>query len=135
MSYLVTNPISGEYWEISDLTEAENKLAQVISEVLLNEQNRFTVVKETVNGDDVTWVNADLDNDEEIHRYQVFNTFTGQHEAMQSLTEVKNRRQELMNQLLIDLKLDSVKEFNGWPDGLPDTNNSNPVNNLPVTQL
>jgi hypothetical protein len=134
MSYLVTNPISLEYWEISDLTEAENKLAQVVSEVILKEQDRFTVVKETVNGDDVTWVNADLDNDEEIHRYQIFNTFTGQHEAMQSLTEVKNRKQELLNQLLINLKLDSVKEFNGWSN-IYTNDNPHEVKDLPNTTI
>lgn len=134
MTYLVTHPLTCEYWEIEDRSEAETKLAEVCASVLSSEDFKFTVIKEIVSGSDTTWVNANLNSDPENHYYRLFNAFTGQHEPMNSLTEVKNRKQELLNQVLINLNLGSVKEFNGWPN-LYMNNNPHTPKDLPVVEL
>lgn len=105
MTYLVIQPITGQQFEIEDLNEAKTKLAEIKAEVLASEDYRFTVAKETVNGNDTTWSNADLENDPEDNNYYVFNTFTGQHELLASLSLVKARRLELKEQFATDLNL------------------------------
>jgi len=105
VTYLVIQPITGQQFEIEDLNEAKTKLAEIKAEVLASEDYRFTVAKETVNGNDTTWSNADLENDPEDNNYYVFNTFTGQHELLASLSLVKARRLELKEQFATDLNL------------------------------
>ena len=105
MIYLIKNPFTHEQFEITDLTEATAKLAEIKTLGLAQEDYRFTVAKEVVNGNDTTWTNADLDNDLEEGRYYVFNTFTGQHEFVASLTQAKNRKSELKEQFAESLGL------------------------------
>ena len=107
MTYLVRNPITGQQFEIEDLNEAKTKLAEIKAEVLVLEDYRFTVAKETVNGNDTTWSSADLDNDPEEYTYHVFNTFTGQHELISSLSAAKARRLELKEELATGIGLNS----------------------------
>ena len=111
MTYLVRNPITGQQFEIEDLNEAKTKLAEIKVAVLISEDYRFTVAKETVNGNDTTWSNADLDNDPEDYTYKVFNTFTGQHESLASLSLAKARRLELKEQFATDLGLNSEPQL------------------------
>lgn len=111
MTYLVNNPITGEQFEIEDLNEAKTKLAEIKIAVLISEDYRFTVAKETVNGNDTTWSNADLDNDPEEYTYHVFNTFTGQHELISSLSAAKARRLELKEQFATELGLNSEPQL------------------------
>jgi len=103
--YLIPNPLTGQQFEIGDLNEAQIKLAEIKAEVLALEDYRFTVAKETVNGNDTTWSNADLENDPEDNNYYVFNTFTGQHELVDSLSQAKARKLELKEQFATDLGL------------------------------
>jgi len=103
--YLIRNPINGEQFEIENLDTARVKLAEVKAAVLLQEDYRFTVAKELVNGNDTTWTNADLNNDPENGRYHVFNTFTGQHELFTTLSSAKARRLELKEQFATDVGL------------------------------
>ena len=105
MTYLVSNPITGQEFEIEDLNEAKNKLAEIKIAVLISNDYRFTVAKEIINGNDTTWSNADLDNDPENNHYHVFNTFTGQHELFTSLNSAKARRLEIKEQFANDLGL------------------------------
>jgi len=105
MTYLVSNPITGQKFEIEDLDEARTKLAEIKAAVLTSEDYRFTVAKETVNGNDTTWSSADLDNDSEEYIYQVFNTFTGQHESLASLSAAKARRLELKEEFATGIGL------------------------------
>ena len=105
MTYLVRNPITGQQFEIEDLNEAKTKLAEIKIAVLIAEDYRFTVAKETVNGNDTTWSSADLDNDPEEYTYHVFNTFTGQHELISSLSAAKARRLELKEELATGIGL------------------------------
>ena len=105
MTYLVRNPITGQQFEIEDLNEAKTKLAEIKIAVLIAEDYRFTVAKETINGNDTTWSSADLDNDPEEYTYHVFNTFTGQHELISSLSAAKARRLELKEELATGIGL------------------------------
>jgi len=111
MTYLVGNPITGQEFEIEDLNEAENKLAEIKIAVLISNDYRFTVAKEIINGNDTTWSNADLDNDPEDYTYKVFNTFTGQHEALASLSLAKARRLELKEQFATNLGLNGEPQL------------------------
>ena len=111
MTYLVGNPITGQEFEIEDLNEAKTKLAEIKIAVLISEDYRFTVAKETVNGNDTTWSNADLDNDPEDYTYKVFNTFTGQHESLASLSLAKARRLELKEQFATNLGLNGEPQL------------------------
>jgi len=111
MTYLVGNPITGQEFEIENLNEAKTKLAEIKVAVLISEDYRFTVAKETVNGNDTTWSNADLDNDPENYTYKVFNTFTGQHESLASLSLAKARRLELKEQFATSLGLNSEPQL------------------------
>jgi len=113
MIYLITNPFTGEKFEITDLTEATAKLAEIKTLVLAQEDYRFTVAKEVVNGNDTTWMNADLNNDPEEGRYYVFNTFTGQHELFTLLSQAKTKRLELKEHFAESLGL------NGPPQEKP----------------
>lgn len=130
MTYLVSNPITRQQFEIEDLNEAKSKLAEIKIAVLISEDYRFTVAKEIASGNDITWVNADLDNDPENNTYQVFNTFTGQHESLASLSAAKARRLELKEQFATNLG------FNSEPQLKPKLKfNPNIPSNLPVTEL
>lgn len=111
MTYLVSNPITGQQFEIEDLNEARTKLAEIKIAVLISEDYRFTVAKETVNGNDTTWSSADLDNDPEEYTYHVFNTFTGQHELITSLSAAKARRLELKEQFVTEIGLNSEPQL------------------------
>lgn len=111
MTYLVSNPITGQQFEIENLNEAKSKLAEIKAEVLVLEDYRFTVAKETVNGNDTTWSSADLDNDPEEYTYHVFNTFTGQHELISSLSAAKARKLEIKEQFATDLGLNGEPQL------------------------
>ena len=103
MTYLVRNPITGQEFEIEDLNEAKTKLAEIRASVIASEKYRFSVAKEVVNGNDTTWMTADLNNDSEDHRYHVFNTLTGQHELVTSLSQAKTRLAEIEEQFISGL--------------------------------
>ena len=107
MTYLIVNPFTAESFETEDLDAARTKLAEVKAFVISQEDYRFTVAKELVNGNDTTWTNADLNNDPENGRYHVFNTFTGQHELFATLSSAKTRRLELKEQFATDVGLGS----------------------------
>ena len=111
MTYLVINPITGQEFEIEDLNEAKTKLAEIKVEVLVSEDYRFTVAKETVNGNDTIWTSADLNNDPEEYNYKVFNIFTGQHESLASLSLAKARRLELKEQFVTDFGLNGEPQL------------------------
>lgn len=119
MTYLVFNPLTGQQFEIEDLNEAKIKLAEIKAEVLASEDYRFTVAKETVNGNDTTWSSANLDSDPENNTYHVFNTFTGQHESFASLSLAKSRRLELKEQFATSLGLNGEPQLKLEQTGQP----------------
>lgn len=101
--FIVVNPFSGEHAEFEDEALANAKAEEVRAAILVHEDYRFTVAKEIVDGHNVTWMNANLDNDEENCVYHVFNTLTGQHERFESLSAAKVRRGEIMGSFLNSL--------------------------------
>jgi hypothetical protein len=133
MTYLVSNPNTGQQFEIEDLNEARTKLAEIKVAVLVSEDYRFTVAKETVNGNDTTWSNADLDNDPEDYTYHVFNTFTGQHELLSSLSLAKARYLELKEQFATELGLNGEPQLK--PVDEPVVRNNNEYGEIPKVTL
>ena len=110
MIYLIINPYTQEKFEFSetDFAAAVVKLAEIKEQILTQERLRFTVAKETVNGNDTTWSNADLDNDPEDYTYQIFNHNIGQHEKINSLSQAKARILELKEQFADSLGLNTT---------------------------
>lgn len=53
---------------------------------------------------DVTWMPVDLDTFTDEDQFQVFNTFTGQHEYFGDLTSAKARWDELKQQIIKELE-------------------------------
>ena len=101
MIFQIHNPTVGDYEYYDTYDEAMAKLVGYQADLLIQESARFTVAKEIVNGNDTTWMNADLENDPEDFVYQVFNHLTGQHEKVESLTQAKNRNAEIKQAFLI----------------------------------
>jgi hypothetical protein len=83
---------------------------------LAQEDYRFTIAKEIVDGNNTTWINADLENDPEEGIYQVFNTLTGLHEQVSGLTNSKNRRDAIKQEFLTEYKLDNVTVVTELPE-------------------
>ena len=98
MTFLVIDVFTGDRFEFDSRADADAKAQEIHASSLVREAYRFSVAKEVVNGNDTTWMNADLDNDPEESNYHVFNTFTGQHELVNSLRAAKTRNAELKTQ-------------------------------------
>lgn len=93
--YVVIDPISYERFEFEEEAVAQAKAEEIRLSMLDREDYRFTVAKEVIDGNNTTWMNADLDNDPEDNGYFVFNTFTGQHEKVETLSAARARKAEL----------------------------------------
>lgn len=130
MIYLIKNPFNGKCDYICDdeaivlankdnsfissielggEAEANLKLQENASAYLAQEAYRFNVGKEIIEGNNTVWCAADLENDAEIGAYHVFNNNTGGYEIFGTLTEAKQRLQQLKDELLSANKLDSFK--------------------------
>lgn len=101
MKYIISNPLTGSVEFFDADLEAQEKLNEIKAGVLERESYRFSVAKEVVEGNNTTWMHADLDNDYEDGAYQVFNTLTGQYETVNSLAAAKERLEEVKT-LFID---------------------------------
>jgi hypothetical protein len=80
--------------------DANVKVQQNKQEFLNQELYRFAIAKEIVDGNNTTWLNADLLNDSEEGIYQVFNQTTGQHEPIDGLTNAINRMTQLKDEFI-----------------------------------
>lgn len=109
MTFLVRHPFTAEQFEFENRADADAKAQELHAESLVREAYRFSIAKEVVNGNDTTWMNADLDNDPEENTYHVFNTYTGQHELFTSLSAAKARNNEIKTQFAESLIV-SVQE-------------------------
>lgn len=58
---------------------------------------------------DTTWIPVDLDTWTEDDQFQVFNTFTGQHEYFDNVSEAKSRWDELKNLIISQLEIPEPK--------------------------
>ena len=111
MKYRFNNPITNQFESFSTIEEAESRLAVVKQEYIEQESYRFPVAKEIVDGNNTTWMAADLENDVEDYIYQVFNHNTGLHEAISSLSQAKIRNQELKDTFLSQVFASGVTEY------------------------
>ena len=124
MIYRIPNLITGtfEYIETNE-ADANAKLLENQTAYLLQENYRFTVAKEIVDGNNTTWTNADLENDPENGNYFVFNTMTGLHEKANSLTEAKQLFARIKQDFLVFVQLDKWEIV----DKIPNTNLEQPI--------
>ena len=134
MTFIVVNPLLGESTEFEDAALANAKAEEIRAVVLAQEAYRFTVAKEIVEGGNVTWMNADLDNDPEDGRYQVFNTFVGQHEPHYSLSAAKARKQQLVDEFSNSLQF-VFEPIPSQEMRIKNAQSMADANPLPVTQI
>ena len=103
MTFIVLNPITSEIFNFDDVNLANIKVEELKTIVSISEDYRFTITKEIIIGTDTIWSSVDLNNDPEDCIYQVFNTFTGQHEEYNSLSSAVSRKEELKLQFINSL--------------------------------
>lgn len=111
MKYKFTNLVTNIVETFSTREEAEARLNIVKQEYIEQESYQFTVAKEIIDGNNTTWMAADLNNDPEDYVYQVFNPNTGLHEQVSSLTAAKARNQELKDAFLSDSFFNAIVEY------------------------
>lgn len=100
-------------------SEAEAKAAALLAQnranVLALEEYRFSIAASFPSGNDVVWRNME-ETDPEEYTYQVFNTFTGQHEEHPTKTAALAAKAELQELFLSSLGMDRVHEVTKVPD-------------------
>jgi hypothetical protein len=116
MFYKVSNLGNVEYFD-SELA-ANTKLAEIQKAYLEQNDYVFTIAKEVVNGNETTWMNADLENDPEDHTYHVFNTLTGLHEETISLSEAKKLQERIKQEFIADANIDKFEIVETKPKNL-----------------
>ena len=109
--YAVINPYTQEIFNFFDENLAKQKEDEILAEIHEKEDYRFTVIKETVNGNDTIWSNADLQNDSEVGIYHVFNQSSGLHEKYTSLQDAVLRKTELKTLFISETNLKVSSEF------------------------
>jgi hypothetical protein len=87
MTYVVTDPYTAEKFEFEDRALAEAKSEELFALMVERESYPFTISKEVVEGNNTTWVHADLENDPEVGTYFVANPFSRAHDKRNSLSE------------------------------------------------
>jgi len=116
--------------------DAQQKVNELKQSYLEQEKERFTISKETVVGADTTWSVMDEVNDPEDYVYQVFNTFTGMYEKVNTKTAALVRRNELKQQLITELgdffEVETLLELPVPRNGLPEDRYGPTVGDIPV---
>lgn len=106
------------YFDTTLDVEAEEKanalLIQNRTNVLALEDSRFSIAATFTSGSDVVWRNM-LETDPEEYTYQVFNTFTGQHDPYPTKTEALAAKAKLQEEFLSVLAMDKVYTVEAIP--------------------
>jgi hypothetical protein len=132
MIYVVNNPIIGEQTqfdtEISSTAyeDALQFLENLRKDILEKETatQRFQIARVIVNGNDSTWLNANLVSDPESPEdghYEVFDTTIGQYIRCSTLSEAKSLDEQLKNNYIESIGLDKLIEI---PEPVANTTNS-----------
>lgn len=95
MKFLVNDLITGKFKVFDTELEATQNLQEVKAAYLERESYRFTIAREVIDGNNTTWMSADLENDPADGSYHVFNTLTGEHEPVSGLQNAIERREEI----------------------------------------
>jgi hypothetical protein len=129
--YVINNQKIGqmEYFVPDEKTKLENdhlicivgtqenanlKAQQNKEDFLQQELYRFSIAKEVSDGNNTTWMTADLLNDTEEAMYQVFNYVTGQHESIDGLSNAISRMTQLKTEFINQFNWD-VEEIDALP--------------------
>ena len=122
MIYQVRNPITNELTYFDEATsgtaraDADALLLQIRRDFLLYQSPRFAINKVVVEGNNTTWMNADLENDPEDGEYQVLNHMTGTYQKCTSLSEAKSLNTQIQNAFLTLCGLDNPVELDKMPE-------------------
>lgn len=107
MFYKVNNLGNAEYFDTE--LAANTRIYEIQKSYLQQNDYIFTISKEVINGNDTTWMLADLENDPEDYKYHVFNTLTGLYEEANSLSEAKKLQEKIKQQFLVNANLDKFE--------------------------
>lgn len=91
-------------------------LLQIRRDFLIQQSPRFAINKVVVEGNNTTWMNADLENDPEDGEYQVLNHITGTYQKCNSLSEAKALNTQIQNEFLTQCGLDNPVELDKMPE-------------------
>ena len=80
------------------------------------EERLFVVEEITHLNGDVTWVPVNIETATKETTYQVFNTFTGQHEHCETLMLAKEKHAELLARITVGLETATPQKFE--PEGI-----------------
>ena len=122
MIYQVRNPITNELTYFDEATsgtaraDADALLLQIRRDFLIQQSPRFAINKVVVEGNNTTWMNADLENDPEDGEYQVLNHETGTYQKCTSLSEAKSLNTQIQNAFLTLCGLDNPVELDKMPE-------------------
>lgn len=115
---------------------AQQKVEELKQQYLEQEKERFTIVKETVNGTNTVWSVMDEANDPEEYTYKIFNMFTGGYEEVTTKTAAMARREELKQQLITEageiFEVTTLTELPVPQSSLPPSVYGDTVGNIPV---
>lgn len=129
--YQIANLVTADFDYVDTEAEADFILNRNKADYLSREAYRFYIAKMTVDGNNSVWSNADVDNDIEAHEYLVFNTYSGQHEPLPSLSAAKARLQELTDRFITECGFDKWNMLDQKPERIY----ANPMGAQPITTI
>lgn len=95
--------------------DAQVELVNRQKNVILQETVRFSVCATFVEGDNSVWREV-LDSDPEDTVCKVFNAFTGQYISYSTKTEANAANEQMKQQFLATIGMDSVKTLDALPE-------------------
>jgi hypothetical protein len=106
--YRIFNKLDGKIEYIQDHEQkVKDRVEEIKSLFMERESIRFSIVYEQKTADNNTfWRKANLESDPADGTYQVFNTFTGQHELVSGLNNAIARQDEIKKQFFDSCQLD-----------------------------
>jgi hypothetical protein len=122
MIYQIRNPMTNELTYFDEATsstakaDADALLLQIRHDFLSYQSPRFAINKVVVEGNNTTWMNADLENDPEDGEYQVLNHEVGTYQKCTSLSEAKAVNAQIQNAFLTLCGLDNPVELDKMPE-------------------
>ena len=95
--YMIQNFVTGML-EFATTEEEANKIFLENKQAWIDQESyRFTITRVIVEGNNTLWTAFNSDTDPEEGFYNVFNTFTGQHEEMISKSQAMVRLEQIKN--------------------------------------
>lgn len=116
MIFKIVNHIEhkNEYLEGTE-QEAAARAAEIKAQYMAQEDYRFTISYEEVNGNNVTWRAANVDTDPADGIYNVFNHKTGQHEKIKGLSTAVARLEAIKDGFIQEFQVGHYEQVESIP--------------------